>query len=268
MAAQVDGQRIRVGTAGWAIPRAAAPRFDTGGTHLERYARAFGCVEINSSFYRPHAFATYARWSDSTPPDFRFSVKLPREITHELELRRSGPLVERFLAETSGLGMKLGPILVQLPPSAAFDSRVAHRFFSHFRSRHTGAIACEPRHPSWFTDTVARLLSGYQVARVAADPPMAPGGDAPNAWDGLAYYRLHGSPRTYWSAYGVERIELLAGALDAGTATELWCIFDNTAAGAAIEDAAELQRRMVPRPGNRFPAGTRDAGRDPALQRT
>ncbi|ODS59398.1 MAG: hypothetical protein ABS36_00210 [Acidobacteria bacterium SCN 69-37] len=119
--------------------------------------------------------------------------------------------------------------------------RAARGFFSHFRSRHTGPIACEPRHPSWFTEAVARLLSGYQVARVAADPPMAPGGDAPYAWEGLAYYRLHGSPRTYWSPYGAERVEPLARILEVSTAPERWCIFDNTASGAAIEDAGELQ---------------------------
>ena len=79
--------RIRIGTAGWSIPRAAALRFESAGTHLERYSRLLRCAEINSSFHRPHATATYVKWRDSTPVDFRFAVKMPRTITHERKLQ-------------------------------------------------------------------------------------------------------------------------------------------------------------------------------------
>ena len=89
---------IRIGTAGWSIPRAAASEFSGIGSHLERYARVLPCAEINSSFHRPHALKVYERWAASTPPSFRFSVKLPRTITHEGELRRPGPLLETFFA--------------------------------------------------------------------------------------------------------------------------------------------------------------------------
>ena len=94
---------IRVGTAGWSIPRASAFRFEGPGTHLERYARSLRCAEINSSFYRPHAAATYAKWRDSTPPDFRFAVKMPRTITHELKLQDAREPFVAFLAQTDGL---------------------------------------------------------------------------------------------------------------------------------------------------------------------
>src|SRR5580698_7362880 len=80
---------IRVGTAGWSIPRPSAFRFEGPGTHLERYSRSLGCAEINSSFYRPHAETTYAKWRESTPPDFRFAVKMPRTITHQLKLQNA-----------------------------------------------------------------------------------------------------------------------------------------------------------------------------------
>src|SRR5689334_25423474 len=123
MAVPASATHIRIGTAGWSIPRASAWRFDTEGTHLQRYARQLRCVEINSSFYRPHAAATYARWRESTPANFRFAVKMPRAITHELQLRHARkPLIE-FLAETDGLAEKRGPILVQLPQSFSFDDR-------------------------------------------------------------------------------------------------------------------------------------------------
>ncbi|MGZ8812269.1 MAG: DUF72 domain-containing protein [Thermoanaerobaculia bacterium] len=77
---------VRIGTAGWSIPRAAAFRVESAGTQLERYSGLLSCAEINSSFHRPHAASTYAKWRDTTPPDFRFAVKVPRTITHELKL--------------------------------------------------------------------------------------------------------------------------------------------------------------------------------------
>jgi len=108
---------VRIGTAGWSMPRAAAGRFASAGTHLERYSRLLGCAEINSSFYRPHTAATYAKWRDCTPPDFRFAVKMPRTVTHELKLQDARDPFVTFLAQTDGLAVKRGPILVQLPPS-------------------------------------------------------------------------------------------------------------------------------------------------------
>jgi uncharacterized protein YecE (DUF72 family) len=130
-------------------------------------------VEINSSFYRPHAFTVYARWAASTLPAFLFSVKAPRAITHENGLRRARRPLERFLGEVAGLGSKLGALLVQLPPSLAFDPRVARRFFELLRERHTGAVVCEPRHPSWFEPTATRLLVRFRSIR-ALIPLSAP----------------------------------------------------------------------------------------------
>ena len=72
----------RIGCAGWSIHKDAAAAFPVEGSHLERYARVFPAVEINSSFYRPHKPETYARWADSVPDGFRFAVKVPRAITH------------------------------------------------------------------------------------------------------------------------------------------------------------------------------------------
>jgi uncharacterized protein YecE (DUF72 family) len=236
--------RTYIGTAGWSIPRASTHRFAGEGTHLQRYARAFGCAEINSSFHRPHAAATYEKWSASTPAGFRFAVKVPRVITHDNALRRARAPLERFLGELSGLGRKCGPLLVQLPPSQEFDRRVAGRFFDLLRARHTGAVVCEPRHASWFTAAAGALLVGQRVARVAADPPPVAGADEPGGWTGLAYFRLHGSPRKYWSRYPEERIAELVRSLDSvPPAADRWCIFDNTASGAAIENAWELQTR-------------------------
>src|SRR5687767_4510739 len=106
----------------------SAPSFSQEGTHLDRYARLFMAAEINSSFHRPHAETTYRKWAERTPAGFLFSVKLPRTITHDLKLRRARLPLERFLGESAGLGNRRGPLLVQLPPSFAFDARVVARF--------------------------------------------------------------------------------------------------------------------------------------------
>jgi len=237
---------IRIGTAGWSIPCAAAFRFDTPGTHLQRYARRLDCAEINSSFHRPHAAATYAKWRDSTPVDFRFAVKMPRTITHEHKLQDARAPFVAFMEQTDGLAEKRGPLLVQLPPSLSFDASVVTPFLDVVRHVYDGPMVCEPRHATWFSPAVASLLDRYRISRVAADPPPVPEAAVPAGWPRVAYFRLHGSPRTYWSRYGEHDIATLAATVRrVATAEEVWCVFDNTASGAAIENAWELRERLI-----------------------
>jgi uncharacterized protein YecE (DUF72 family) len=203
-------------------------------------------VEINSSFYRSHRRATYERWREITPTSFRFSVKLPRSITHESALRRCRPELRQFLVEISGLGRKLGVILVQLPASLAFESRVAARFFDSLAAHCPARVACEPRHPSWFDARAGDLLRRHGVARVAADPSPNAGGTLPGGSLNLVYYRLHGSPKTYYSAYGAESLSRLAAQVRESNsiAKEAWCIFDNTARHEAWSNAQQLLRLL------------------------
>ena len=240
---------LRIGTAGWSIPRAVAGQFCSDGTHLARYARVMPVAEINSSFHRPHAAATYRKWAEQTPASFRFAVKLPRVITHEGALRRARAPLERFLGESAGLGAKRGPLLVQLPPKHAFDARVVSRFFDLLRSLQDGDVVCEPRHASWFTPAADALLVKWRVVRVAADPPPVEGADRPGGWPGFHYFRLHGSPRKYWSRYEpafLARLEAEIRSISAGNAGEdAWCIFDNTASGAALDNALTLASRLL-----------------------
>ena len=232
--------RTIVGTAGWSIPPALADRFPGEGAHLARYARVFAGAEINSSFHRPHRPGTYARWAAATPPGFRFSAKLPKAITHRARLVDAEALLDGFAAEVAGLGDKLAVLLVQLPPSLAFEAGVADRFFARVRERFGASLACEPRHPSWFAPAADACLTTHQVARVAADPVLAAGGEQPGGWAGLRYHRLHGAPRLYYSAYGEAFLHDLAARLRASDAPT-WCVFDNTASGAAAANALSLQ---------------------------
>jgi uncharacterized protein YecE (DUF72 family) len=235
-----------IGCAGWAVPKPHAARFPTEGSHLQRYASVFSGVEINSSFYRPHQVKTYARWAQSVPDDFRFAVKVPKTITHESRLIGSEAPLDRFLEECAGLGHKLGPLLVQLPPSLRFAPEIAQEFFALLRERFEGDVVCEPRHPTWFTPEAERMFAGHRVARVGADPALALTAAEPGGWSGLVYFRLHGSPRVYYSDYSAAYLEALVERLAqaAARAVPVWCIFDNTAEFAATANALSVLEQL------------------------
>ena len=232
----------RIGCAGWSIPAAQAKRLAGPGSHLERYSRYFNAVEINSTFYRSHQPETYRRWAECVPSDFRFSVKLPRTISHFARLQNSADDLRAFLDGVQELGDKLGPILVQLPPSLAFSAGTVGAFLAEFRNVYSGMICIEPRHVSWFEDSVDAMLCQYTVARVGADPALIPAAFSPGGHPSLCYLRLHGSPKMYYSAYDetflMRVAESLRGCMQSGPSA--WCVFDNTAHGAAIPNASEL----------------------------
>jgi uncharacterized protein YecE (DUF72 family) len=240
---------IRVGSAGWALPRAERHRFPVQGTSLARYAEVFSCVEINSSFSREHKAETYARWAKSVPASFRFAVKLPKIITHERRLEGVKEQLTPFLEAVGALGRKLGILLVQLPPSFEFELRTAKSFFKLLRRQHSGAVVLEPRHVTWFNASALALAEANGISRVVADPApkgcadcMLPGAD-------IAYFRLHGSPRMYFSPYTDEYLAGLAVRFNeiAARKTPVWCIFDNTGSGAATANAFMLQDKLSTR---------------------
>jgi uncharacterized protein YecE (DUF72 family) len=237
---------LRIGCAGWSLPRAVQEEFGHGESHLQRYATRLDATEINSSFHRPHSEGVYRRWADSVPANFRFCAKLPKTITHERRLAGSEALLDGFLAQAGALGDRLRCLLVQLPPSLAFDALTAGAFFGALRARWKGLVSCEPRHPTWFSRAADALLANHGVARVLADPIRDPAGAVPGGWPGLVYLRLHGSPRTYYSSYEPALIAALSAriALALREGTDVWCIFDNTAAGAAVDNALALKQAL------------------------
>jgi uncharacterized protein YecE (DUF72 family) len=233
---------LYIGTAGWSIPGIHGHHFDSAGSHLIRYARKLNCAEINSCFYREHKTETYRKWAAAVPDGFRFAVKAPRSITHEGELRVQGKAaLKKFLEQTDALEKKRGPVLLQLPPKLAFNDSTAQTFFSMFREFYDGPTVLEPRNAGWFSQEADWLLQKFCVSRVAADPALIPDASHPRGWPGLIYFRLHGSPRRYYSAYSHDYLLHLAAKLDqAASAATSWCIFDNTASGAALANALEL----------------------------
>jgi uncharacterized protein YecE (DUF72 family) len=236
-----------IGTAGWTVSSQYVPQISLGGSHLERYARHLNAVEINSSFYKPHRVETYIRWAQSTPAGFRFAVKAPRTVTHERRLIDCDELLDAFAAQIRGLGPKLGLVLLQLPPTLAFEPKVAETFIASLQLCFSTPVAIEPRHASWFVPEINQWLGNRRIVRVAADPPIAPGGGEPGGWRGLTYHRCHGSPNIYFSAYDYAALTSLRtclcqeGALGAAPA---WCVFDNTGSGAALGNALMLAKLL------------------------
>lgn len=241
----VNERTIFTGCAGWSLGREHSAAFTAEGTHLQRYAARLNCAEINSSFYRPHRQQTYQRWAASVPVGFRFSVKVPKLISHVQRLQACDQALDEFVLQCSGLGDRLGCLLVQLPPSLAFDESVVEAFFISLRRCFPGPVVLEPRHESWVG--AEALLVHYHIAQVAVDPSRISTDSTPRGWPGLKYWRLHGSPRIYYSPYELPRLERLAVELQTATAEgqSAWCIFDNTASGAALGNALTLAQYLA-----------------------
>ncbi len=248
--------QIYIGCAGWTVANGHLEAFgidDTTGGHkpsvLARYATVFNAVELNSSFYRLHMRKTYEKWAADVPADFKFSVKIPKTITHLNKLVDCADLLHEFWLTVAGLGEKLGALLIQLPPSLAFDADRTHDFFTTFKQvvgAHSVRLVCEPRHVSWFEDnTAGDVLKAFEVARVAADPAKVPAAFEPAGDLTALYYRLHGSPKMYYSSYGQAFLEQLARTVRAQNGRQVWVIFDNTASGAAIENAQTLRQLLL-----------------------
>ncbi|WP_370459834.1 DUF72 domain-containing protein [Pusillimonas sp. ANT_WB101] len=219
--------------------------FPTEGSHLKRYAQVFSAVEVNSSFYRTHQPKTYERWAASVPDGFQFSVKIPRTISHTLRLRNADSTMRAFLDGVTALGEKLGCLLLQLPPSLALNPPAANDFFTMLRRLTNVRVVCEPRHESWFTPASAALMTSAGIACVRAHPLPVPNVEPAGHLDTL-YIRLHGAPKTYYSAYDEVFLDAVALKItDAHRAgSEVWCIFDNTARGEAIPNALSLMKLL------------------------
>ena len=240
---------IYVGCAGWNVPPHEKHRFAVDGSHLARYAGCFSAVEINSSFYQVHRAETYARWAASVPAGFRFSVKFPKVITHERRLKNVRKMLTPFIDTVTQLDDKLGALLLQLPPSFEFERRRATAFFKLLRSLHMGTVVLEPRHATWFHAKAVDLCKAFGVGYVVADPAPVEGADALEVWTDIVYFRLHGSPRMYFSSYSPEYLESLAARLKeiAVRGIPVWCIFDNTGMGTATGNACDLVDNLAAR---------------------
>jgi len=242
---------VWIGTSGWQYRDWRGPVYPRGlptDRWLESYAARFATVESNNAFYRLPERRTFEAWAERTPDDFLMAVKVSRFLTHIKRLRAPAEPVDRFVGRVRGLGSRLGPVLLQLPPQLRCDrDRLAatlDRFPSSFR------VAVEFRHESWFRDEIRELLVDRGVALCLADRRGVLGATWRTAeWTYLRFHEGRARPRP---SYGRAALDAWAHRLASGWSPDEDCFvyFNNDPGAAAPRDAARFAR-LVARAGLR-----------------
>jgi uncharacterized protein YecE (DUF72 family) len=202
---------------------------------LSYYADRFATVESNNAFYRLPDTSTFAGWASTLPAGFVFAVKASRYLTHIRRLRDPAEPVRRLMDRAAPLGDKLGPVLLQLPPTLAADLDSLDATLAAFPSG--VRVAVEFRHPSWLSDETRALLERRGAALCLADggPQRIP------LWRtaGWGYVRLHKGRAHPESCYGRAALRSWAGRLADlwGTPDDVHVYFNNDAHGCAPRDA-------------------------------
>lgn len=245
---------VRVGTSGWQYADWRGGLYPTGVPQrlwLERYAEVFDTVEVNNAFYRLPQRSVFESWQARTPPDFLVSVKASRYLTHIKRLREPTEPVVRLLDRAAGLGVKLGPVLLQLPPTLRAELALLEECLACFPA--DVRVAVEPRHVSWWTSEVRRVLSAYNAALCWADRRSRPITPLWRTAD-WGYLRLHEGRATPWPRYGRTALRSwarrIAGEWDAHA--DVYLYFNNDQRGAAVVDAQAMRRLL---PGDAVTAG-------------
>ncbi|HUG02045.1 MAG TPA: DUF72 domain-containing protein [Longimicrobiales bacterium] len=255
-----NAARFRVGTQGWSYPAWVGPFYPPerqGEDLLSVYAEAFDTVEVNSTFYAVPDGGRVASWKERTPAGFRFTLKLPGEITHERRLRDCRAELTTFLLRAELLGEKLGPLLIQLPPAFSPRARAdVEGFVAGLPADFTFAI--EFRAPGWLEPATLAFLDDWGIAPAISVGPWRDGPEARRllargvgATGPLVYARWMGDVR---HRYGLERVEVerddeldaWARALrEAATGDRIvWAFFNNDWQGHSPASARALQRRL------------------------
>ena len=239
----VNGKRlpqIHIGTSGWIYDhwgKVFYPKECPKTKWLEFYVTHFGTVELNASFYRLPKPQTFENWRKRTPDSFLWAVKANRFITHIKRLKDAEEPLERFHGSVEMLKEKLGPILIQLPPSLSFDEAVLSNFCQHLKVNHRYAL--EVRHPSWAQERAIDILRDNNIALCISDTA----GRYPYIEEDTAtfiYIRLHGSKKLYASEYSEEELEAYARKIR-DWSKDIYLYFDNDYGGYAIRNAKRLK---------------------------
>jgi uncharacterized protein YecE (DUF72 family) len=238
---------ILVGTSGWQYAHWRGPFYPVGlpqSRWLEHYTESFATVEVNNAFYRLPERTTFEGWRERTPPGFVVAVKMSRYLTHILRLRDPGEPVARFLDRSAGLGAKLGPVLIQLPPTLRADPEALDAVLARFPAR--VRVAVEPRHESWWTPAVRDVLTARGAALCWADRASRPITPTWRTAD-FGYLRLHEGRARPRPRYGPRALhswaERIADTFD--DREDVFAYFNNDGGGAAIVDAVAFARRAA-----------------------
>lgn len=237
-------QKWRIGTSGWNYKHWKGlfyPPDLSQRKWLEFYTGEFDTVELNASFYRLPKVTTFHSWYERTPQGFLWAVKANKFITHTRRLKDCEESLERFYDSIQGLKEKLGPILLQLPPSLAFDEVLFREFCTLLQDRHRHVL--EVRHASWITDKVFDIMNQFNVAFCISDTAgRYPYHEAVTT--DFIYIRLHGSRKLYTSEYTTQELHTWAEKI-LQWGKETFCYFDNDFEGYAVQNARELKKILA-----------------------
>jgi uncharacterized protein YecE (DUF72 family) len=224
---------------------------------LEHYTMHFATVELNNAFYRLPERRHFEQWRERTPDGFVMAVKASRYLTHVKRLQDPEEPVSRLLERASALGLRLGPILLQLPPWLRADAGLLDRCLGSFPGG--TRVAVEPRHDSWWTSAVEETLGRHRAALCWADRQ---GHAVAPLWRTAdwGYLRLHEGRARPWPSYGRRALQTWASRL-AKTWPErddVFVYFNNDPGGAAVRDASTFARevRRAGRSASRVPGDT------------
>lgn len=231
-----------IGTSGWSYKHWKGlfyPEKMPSRQYLGFYVTQFNCIELNASFYRLPTEKTIESWSDSMPQDFRIAVKLSRQITHFKRLKETEGELKIFMDLFKPLYNRLGPVLIQLPPSMKFDPQIVESFYEEIKKHYRKFIfAIEPRHESWFNDDSIKLAEKYQIAWTIAES----GGRYPMkeaVTSDSVYLRFHGPKNPTKTGYSIEELSYWAEKaikwMKKGI--DVWVFFNNDSYGHAIFNA-------------------------------
>jgi uncharacterized protein YecE (DUF72 family) len=208
---------------------------------LEEYTGHFATVEINNAFYRLPSRETFEAWRERVPRDFVVAVKASRYLTHIKRLKEPAEPVDRLMSHAAGLGDRLGPVLLQLPPTLKADPGLLDACLACFPA--STRVAVEPRHDSWWTPELRKVLENRGAALCWADVRARPVAPLWRTAD-WGYVRFHQGRAKDWPRYGTQSLRTWADRI-AGTwpdAEDVYVYFNNDPNGAAVEDAKEFAR--------------------------
>ena len=234
---------LLVGTSGWQYKDWREPFYEGRPQRewLAHYAGRFPTVEVNNAFYRLPERSVFERWREQTPDGFVVAVKVSRYLTHIRRLKDPAEPVARLVERAAGLGDRLGPYLLQLPPTLKVDVGRLDDCLSRFPDGARVAVA--PRHDSWWTDEVHDTLARHGAALCWADRRSRPISPlwAPSGW---GYVRFHEGAASPWPSYGrhalASWLDRMAEAWPADA--DVYAYFNNDQRAGAGRDAAALVR--------------------------
>lgn len=206
---------------------------------LHFYAQYFDTLELNASFYRTPGSIFFKNLYKKTPDDFCFVVKIPQQITHIQKMVGVKEILKDFYnVIKNGLQQKLGAVLFQFPGSYFFTIERLHHILENLDSNFTNVV--ELRHRSWWTKEVYDLFEDAGICFCSVSYPGLPEDVIINS--PVVYYRFHGVPKLYYSIYAEDFVRDIAHKYHSHpTVTKAFCLFNNTATRAALENASYLQ---------------------------